>query len=504
MAKKKTAEEQEETTKKVVTTPSDVTDFDNPYSGRQPDTPQDVTDIDNPYAGNVKAPVAAVPAPADVTDVDDPYNGRAQTIPTTSATNQPIVNAAPAPKDVADIDDPYNGMAQTVNPANSAIPGSSADAPDPLRDAISNAGEAQRKYFADYLQEEKDRFERERAEAQEQIRADQQAGRWTGLTELAASVANLVGVGEGNAVSQQYRNYSQDWMRKADEDMRYHRSRIDNLRDRQRAIQQRMLEVEQNNNLRLVDYEMKKRQQEQAARQAQAKLQLDAAKAEADRQYKAGLLSARQYEAETKRAVAEYNAQVKQRELGIKSGVAASQIRANDARAAKYNADAARGGSGSGSRASGNSYEITIDGKSEVINMSTETFKQAMLRGKNEIKKDVMAAAGFNGTWEEFTELANGGKKIKDANGNKVNNPYYGKAGEIVDALNGTGDAKADNEAIERWAQDNAATANNLNKYLKRVSSGASGGSASGAAAANGSKEKKEESIDEEFGVKNE
>lgn len=503
MAKKKTADVQEETTKKVVTPPADVNDFDDPYAGRQAEAPKDVTDVDDPYAGKVQ-PVATTASPADVTDVDDPYSGNARTISTNPApVVQPGIVSA-GPNDVTDIDDPYNGAALTVNPDSATAHDTAADTPDPLREAIQSAGEAQRKYFADYLQEEKDRYERERAEAQEQIRADQQAGRWAGLTELAASVANLVGVGEGNAVSQQYKNYSQDWMRKADEDMRYHRSRIDNLRDRQRAIQQRMLEVEQNNNLRLVDYEMKKRQQEQAARQAQAKLQLDAAKAEADRQYKAGLLSARQYEAETKRAVAEDNAQVKQRELGIKSGVAASQIRANDARAAKYNADAARGGSGSGSRASGNSYEITIDGKSEVINMSTETFKQAMLRGKNEIKKDVMAAAGFNGTWEEFTELANGGKKIKDANGNKVNNPYYGKAGEIVDALNGTGDAKADNEAIERWAQDNAATANNLNKYLKRVSSGASGGSASGAAAANGSKEKKEESIDEEFGVKNE
>lgn len=61
------------------------------------------------------------------------------------------------------------------------------------------------------------------------------AARWTGLGELAAAFANLIGVTKGG-VSQQIPTVSQDWMQRADAQMREHRSRMDNLRDRQQAL----------------------------------------------------------------------------------------------------------------------------------------------------------------------------------------------------------------------------------------------------------------------------
>lgn len=73
--------------------------------------------------------------------------------------------------------------------------------------------------------------------------ANKRAARWTGAAELAASMANLYAVGQHNAVSQQYKPYSQDWMRKADQDAREHRARIDNLRERQRALQQHQIQL---------------------------------------------------------------------------------------------------------------------------------------------------------------------------------------------------------------------------------------------------------------------
>lgn len=97
--------------------------------------------------------------------------------------------------------------------------------------------------FAAMVQGESDRIRKEQEDARTMIQADQQAAKWTGLTELASSVANMIGVGSFNAVSQQYKPYSQDWMRKADQDMREHRYRLDNIRARQNALKQQQLQL---------------------------------------------------------------------------------------------------------------------------------------------------------------------------------------------------------------------------------------------------------------------
>lgn len=99
------------------------------------------------------------------------------------------------------------------------------------------------------LKASQDQLAKAEAEGRQQVRADINAAKYTGLTNLAASVANMIGVGGHNAVSQQYRDYSQDWMRKADMDMRTHRMRIDNLRERQRGVQQRLAQLKTQNNL---------------------------------------------------------------------------------------------------------------------------------------------------------------------------------------------------------------------------------------------------------------
>lgn len=97
--------------------------------------------------------------------------------------------------------------------------------------------------FADIIAGEQKRAEQAEQDAIEQYNAERQAARWTGATELAASIANLVSVGGHNAVSQQYHSYSQDWMKKADENWRQNRARFDNLRDRQRALQQQLTQL---------------------------------------------------------------------------------------------------------------------------------------------------------------------------------------------------------------------------------------------------------------------
>jgi len=91
--------------------------------------------------------------------------------------------------------------------------------------------------FADMVEGYARNIRQAEDEGNAQVAAAQKAAKWTGATELASSIANLIAVGGHNAVSQQYRPYSQDWMRKADQDARINRMRIDNLRERQRAMQ---------------------------------------------------------------------------------------------------------------------------------------------------------------------------------------------------------------------------------------------------------------------------
>ena len=93
------------------------------------------------------------------------------------------------------------------------------------------------------LKSAQDEVEKAKAEDEALTQASYNAARWTGATELAASVANLIAVGGFRAENQKYHQYSQDWMKTADEQHRYRLNRIDNLRERQRAIQQQLLQM---------------------------------------------------------------------------------------------------------------------------------------------------------------------------------------------------------------------------------------------------------------------
>lgn len=123
-----------------------------------------------------------------------------------------------------------------------------------------------RKSMQDYLSEgygayeamlkaDEDRIKAAEKEAQEQRANEQRAAIWTGLGEVAASLVNLGFVGGGNAVSQQYHSYQHDWMKKADENWRRNRERIDNMRERQRGIQQHMIQMKMNAGQTLANFD---------------------------------------------------------------------------------------------------------------------------------------------------------------------------------------------------------------------------------------------------------
>lgn len=310
----------------------------------------------------------------------------------------------------------------------------------------------------------------QKAEVEDAVKykADLNAAKYTGLTELASSVANMIGVGSFNAANQQYRQYSQDWMRKADQDMRLRRARIDNLRERQRAMQNRLDQLRQSNNLTLL--------QQQAAEDAarnkyatdRANVQRESALAQAKIIAGANNDAA---QARLKGQTAAVEANEQQRQFNAKMGQDATLQRERMEQTYRLHGFtknekgewvapdvSASGSGGSGKGSGGNRYDVTIDGTNVVLNIPKETYSRALLDGKAELRDDLVKITGAN-SWEE----------LKNGTGRRG---AYSEYADIINALSKTGDNEADNDVIDRFVQDHRAEVNEFNKHLFRVSSG--------------------------------
>lgn len=370
--------------------------------------------------------------------------------------------------------------------------------------------EAQRQYrqrmdegftqFSDIINAENQRIADERARAEAENKATLQAARWTGATELAASVANLIGVGQFGASNQQYKPYSQDWMKKADQDLKYNRARLDNMRDRQRALQQHMIQLRMNDAGHAASM---------ATQAAGAKHQGDVSLAGARYNAAAAPVNIRFQTAE-KAAEAKAKGAATEATMGQQKDAQDAQIGLGYARlnqaAEQFNATQAdkgytpssdgkgwtydatndkrrtSGRSGGGSGNSGINYGAVIDGKNVTLSMPKETYEQGIKSGTEELKADIadnaaksLRAVGVDVqglSWNDLKSLS-GEKKIRNKKGELVANPLYGKDGDIIGALDNSGDNKADYEIIERYVKDNKSRVNRFNKHLYGVSNGA-------------------------------
>ena len=319
--------------------------------------------------------------------------------------------------------------------------------------------------FADMVEGYAQNIRNAEAESAAQVAADQRAARWTGATELASSIANLIAVGGHNAVSQQYKPYSQDWMRKADQDARLNRARIDNLRERQRAMQGQLA------NMRMND----------AARA------LELARADAKARYDQGLaLSQARYNTtvnplvqagKTAEEVGKINAQgvseaagVAQRERQLDLSAAQLQQRKDEHAAAMlakgYNPDGsvneeAMSKLTAATRNSGKNggsefpYDITIDGKRFTIDMQNkDTFESALEFGGADLKRDIARMAGV-GSWKDL-------KKRIEKKGD-LQTEYS----DIVRAIEKGGEDSM--EVIRKFIGNNRDDLNEFNGHLARV-----------------------------------
>lgn len=155
----------------------------------------------------------------------------------------------PAPETTVTVETP----AADNTPAPSATPTSS----DQLKTAQDNYNQvnadalkqtqeinaANAKMWSDLINEQYERKRQQEQEMKAQEKANTLSSMATGTTELAAGIINLLSVGQLHASNQQYKSYSQDWMRKAEQDLKEHRARRDNLQatlDRLKLQQQQV------------------------------------------------------------------------------------------------------------------------------------------------------------------------------------------------------------------------------------------------------------------------
>lgn len=315
--------------------------------------------------------------------------------------------------------------------------------------------------FASIVQGYKDELKRAELEDKKQQEIDQKTVAWTGATELAAAIANMVGVGSFGASNQQHHSFSQDWMKKADADAKLRQQRIDNIRERQRAMQQQGI------NLRLQGLGMLNRARGDAASAA----------------YK-GALDSAGVAYKTANAVAEsdFNGVQQAASIGLqeqaKNISAAAQRSAQELQEFAHGAKRDENGklvadptspyyiknTDKDNKSGGFSYDATINGVNYKLSMSKETFERAIKDGKAELKQDLVKMLGVT-SWETLVE---------DAAQKKDKKKKFLEYAPVINALNSNstiGGDDSNNSIIDSFVQLHRSELNNFNTHLLRVSS---------------------------------
>ena len=155
--------------------------------------------------------------------------------------------------------------------------------PEETLDEGGDAAEVEQepKNFDELVSQYYQRMRKEEQEMQDQEKANVQSSMATGATELAAGIVNMLSVGELHASNQKYNDYSSDWMRKADEDLKEHRRRRQNMRDTYERLKRQQLDLQRANDLEQYRQQQKreeerKREEEQTRREEENKRRRDA------------------------------------------------------------------------------------------------------------------------------------------------------------------------------------------------------------------------------------
>lgn len=182
------------------------------------------------------------------------------TTPTLTAPASATVTA-PAETTVDQSDAPVYNAVQTPAEGDLAAAQAAYDkAEQETLKAVQDENAARNKSFADMVNDYYAEKKRQEDEMKQREQANMMSSMATGTTELAANIINMLSVGGLHANNQQYKSYSQDWMRKADQDIREHRHRRDNLNNTLMRLKQQQEQVRTAGRIE----EMKMRQQQAA------------------------------------------------------------------------------------------------------------------------------------------------------------------------------------------------------------------------------------------------
>lgn len=238
-------------------------------------------------------------------------------------------------------------------PATEAPAAPTAPVVDETRKALEEGLTQQYNNFYDIAQAKKTEMDAARERDAQQEQAYKKAAAWTGAGELAASLANLVGVGSFDSAHQQYKNtYSQDWMSKAEETRKARISRSENMKGQLDNLNAQLAQLKSGKAQALANYDYKKKQQDIAQQKADAyesyqvarTASLDAkneveraraaywgAKSENEKAY----YDARIKDLEEKQRDADQKLQIAREDLSRKERLTESQIGVNNARKAQ-------------------------------------------------------------------------------------------------------------------------------------------------------------------------
>lgn len=165
------------------------------------------------------------------------------TTPTVTAPASATVTAQ-AETTVDRSDAPVYNAAQTSEERDLAAAQAAYDkAEQETLQAVQDENAARNKSFADMVNDYYAEKKRQEDEMKQREQANMMSSMATGTTELAANIINMLSVGQLHANNQQYKSYSQDWMRKADQDIREHRHRRESLGNTLQRLKQQQAQV---------------------------------------------------------------------------------------------------------------------------------------------------------------------------------------------------------------------------------------------------------------------
>lgn len=342
----------------------------------------------------------------------------------------------------------------------------------------SNA--AAEKDFADVALEQRRALDEARQEDARLAQQERSRAVWAGATEAASAIANLVGVGSFGASNQVYRQYSKDWMDRADQERRLRRSRIDNLGDRQRQLQQQLASLRQGNANTVNNMRINQAGQQASMAEKQAAQQADNVGKVAQAGFQTAMQAAQAgYQAYQQGRAFEEQRRARQAQEAENRRYHDAQTEASMARSGytkgpdgKWTYTGKPTASGSGSGANSFVYDARIDGQNVRLVTNKNTFEQAKKDGVPEIKDDLAKIIlGDGATWEDVNELLSGAPtKEKKRNKYAADNKTYANAMKyenVIKALNG--DASMDSSTIDSFIDEHRTELNNFNKHVQRV-----------------------------------